>query len=477
MEHQSEADISVAALRELVDGLERRNRVMAAFMEHSTDAIQISDRNMVTVFVNRAYEVLTGIRREEQVGVPVEQLVARGLIAPASACAIVERTKEPCTIVQSFPRTGRSAHVSCRPVYDEQGQIEFYICNDRDLDEIRSLKSELQEVTVLKDKYLSELEALRAQVPDTGSMVVADDAMLQVMSRAARAARADTPVLVLGETGSGKEEVARYIHRNSDRAGGPFVAVACGAIPEALFDSELFGREDRAFNGGRPKPGLLEAAGHGTVFLDKVGELSPEMQAKLLHALQSRSVLRVGGRRPVPLDVRVIAAAGPDLEQLMRQGRFREDLYYRLNVVSIRIPPLRERPGDVIPLAQHFLDQYNAKYGLRKSFSPAARFALLDCRWEGNVRQLKNAVEQAVIVADGDMIGPESLAVSVQGPLSGRPLDENMGLNELLERVELQYLEQYYETCGSIRDAAKKLKMSPTTFLRHKTLLAEKYGG
>lgn len=479
MAQSNDSGADLRALREQVDALRAGNRMMSAFLEYSTDAIQISDRNMVTVFVNRSYEVLTGIRREEQVGVPVSELVERELIAPVSACAIVARTGDPCTIVQTFPRTGRSAHVSCQPVYDEQGQIEFYICNDRDLDEIRSLKSELRQVTGLKDRYLDELEILRSQLPGTGGMVVADEAMLRVMSRAARAARVDSPVLVLGQTGVGKDELVRFIHQNSGRAGAPLVSINCGAIPESLFESEVFGHEGRAPAGpdSRPKAGLLESASHGTVFLDKVGELSLNMQAKLVHVLQSQSFLRVGGSRPIQLDVRIAAATDQDLEQLVRQGLFREDLFYRLNVVSIRIPPLRERLNDVIPLAQHFLEQYNEKYAQHKSFSPGARFALLHCRWEGNVRQLKNAVEQAVIMTDGDVIGPESLALSVDVPLPGAELREDMGLDEMLERVELQYLNQYYETCGSIREAARRLKMSPTTFLRHRTHLTEKYGG
>lgn len=480
MAQLTETDATARALRAQVAELESRIRITTAFMEHSTDAIQISDRNMVTVFVNRAYEVLTGIRREEQVGVPVAELVARGLITPGSACAMVASTREPCTIVQSFPRTGRSAHVSCRPVFDERGEIEFYLCNDRDLDEIKNLRTELQQVTVLKNRYLSELELLRSQLPSTGDMVVSDDAMLKVMSRAARVARVDSPVLVLGETGVGKDEVVRFIHRNSERAGQPLVSINCGAIPEALFESEVFGHEGHAFTGAgsRPKAGLFETADHGTVFLDEVGELSLNMQAKLLHVLQSQSFLRVGGNRPIQLDVRIIAATNQDLEQMVRERRFREDLFYRLNVISIRVPPLRERLNDILPLAQHFLAMYNDKYGLKKEFSPGARFTLLHCRWEGNVRQLKNVVEQAVILTDGDVIRPESLSINVESPsLSGEGLAGDMGLDELLERVELQYLNQYYDSCGSVRDAARRLKMSPTTFLRHKTRLTEKYGG
>ena len=471
--HTPSSEETISQLREQVRKLEERNRMLEAFMEHSTDAIQISDKNMATVFVNHAYEVLTGIRRDEQVGVPVSQLVDKGLITPNSACSIVSQTRTPCTIVQIFPRTGRSVHVSCNPVFDSAGNIEFYLCNDRDLEEIRNLRSELREVTDLKDRYLSELETIKARLPNRGGLIAEDDATLNVLNIASRVARVDATVLVLGETGVGKDEIARFIHRNSSRAGKPFMDVNCGAIPESLFESEVFGYEGNAFTGAgsKPKAGLFEVANHGTIFLDEVGELSLNMQAKLLHVLQNRSFLRVGGNRPIQLDVRIIAATNCDLDK-----KFREDLYYRLNVVSIHIPPLRSRKNDVIPLAQHFLEHYNQKYGLSKTLSPTARFVLLHQPWEGNVRQLRNIIEQAVILTDGDVIRPDSLPVNAGDNLTLYEAGSgDMSLDELLERMELRYLDLYYETYGNVRDAARHLQMSPSTFLRHKTALNKKY--
>ncbi len=474
------AEETAEQLRRQVQSLEERNHMLEAFLEHSADAIQISDRNMSTVFVNRAYEVLTGIRRDEQKGAPVADLVEAGLITPSSACSIVAKTSQPCTIVQTFPRTGRSAHVSCNPVFDKDGRIEYYLCNDRDLDEIRNLRSELRQVTDLKDRYLSELQTVKAQLPNRGGLIAEDEAMLSVLGTAARVARVDATVLVLGETGVGKDEIARFIHRSSARASQPFVDVNCGAIPENLFESELFGYEGHAFTGAgsRPKAGLFEAADHGTIFLDEVGELSLNMQTKLLHVLQSRSFLRVGGNRPIQLDVRIIAATNRDLEKMVREKRFREDLYYRLNVISIHIPPLRGRKNDIIPLAQHFLEHYNNKYGLAKTFSPAARFVLLHHPWEGNVRQLRNVIEQTVILTDGDVIRPDNLPVNAGDSVEMYEAGSgNVSLDELLERMELRYLDLYYETYGNIRAAARHLQMSPTTFLRHRTALRQKYGG
>lgn len=474
--HPVNARSSQGELRQRVLELEEENRVLDAFIENSTDAIQISDRNLVTLRINRAYEILTGIRREELIGVPVEQLVKKHLISE-SCGAIVAKTKKPHTIVQAFPRTGRSAHVSCTPVFDDQGEIEFYICNDRDLDEISSLQQELHKVRNLNDQYLQELESIKAQMWDRNKLIVVDKAMLKVLSLAGRVAKVDSTALLLGETGVGKDEVARFIHQNSSRAGQRFVTINCGAITESLFESELFGHEGHAFTGAgsKAKPGLLEAADHGTLFLDEVGELSLNMQTKLLHVLQNRSFIRVGGNQPVEVDIRVIAATNCDLKEMVEQKRFREDLYYRLNVIPIHIPPLRERKNDIIPLAQHFLDYYNQKYGFHRKLSPSTCFSLLNYQWEGNVRQLKNTIEQAVIITDTDLIQPECLPMNTAGGDPASEVPTQTGLNEMLERMELRYLQTFYDRYGSIRKAAEHLKIPPTTFLRHWENLRKKY--
>ena len=420
-------------LRKRVLDLEEQNRVLDAFIENSTDAIQISDRNLVTLRINRAYEVLTGIRREELVGVPVEQLVKNHLISE-SCGAIVAKTKKPHTIVQTFYRTGRSAHVSCTPVFDSCGEIEFYICNDRDLDEISSLQQELDKIRGLNDQYLQELESIKARMGGQSKLIVADKEMLKVLALAARIAKVDSTALLLGETGVGKDEIARFIHQNSGRSNRRFVPINCAAITESLFES------------------------------------------KLLHVLQNRSFIRVGGNEPIQVDIRVIAATNCDLEEMVQQKRFREDLYYRLNVMPIHIPPLRKRKNDIIPLAQHFLDYYNQKYDFHRKLSPATCFALLNYRWEGNVRQLKNSIEQATIITDTDLIQPESLPMNVAGPEPVQDAPAEAGLNEMLERMELRYLQTFYERYGSIRKAAERLKLPPTTFLRHWERLRQKYG-
>ena len=457
--------------------LSERCHVLDMFIENSQDAIQISDRNLITLRVNRAYEVLTGIKREELIGVPVETLVKKRLISE-SCGALVAKTKKPQTIVQTFFRTGRSAHVSCSPVFDSNGEIEFFVCNDRDLDEISNLQSDLMETRRLNEQYITELESLKHQSTNFGNMVVEDEAMIKVLTLAKRIAKVDSTALLLGETGVGKDEVAHFIHNNSDRRDHNFVAVNCGAITESLFESELFGYEPHAFTGAsnKRKAGFFEVADHGTLFLDEIGELSMAMQTKLLRVLQSHTFIRVGGNEPIYTDVRIIAATNSNLEEMVKERKFREDLYYRLSVIPIHIPPLRERRNDIIPLAQHFLRVFNQKYGFNKKLSSSAYYLLLSNHWEGNVRQLRNVIEQSVIITDSDVITPEFVPIKADVPaLFPTDISISGGLKEMLEQVELQYLNEYYAKYNNIRDAAEQLKMSPTTFLRRKTQLTEKY--
>ncbi|NKE43309.1 sigma-54-dependent Fis family transcriptional regulator [Roseomonas frigidaquae] len=248
--------------------------------------------------------------------------------------------------------------------------------------------------------------------------VARDPAMLAVLARAAQVARADASVLITGESGTGKEVLARHIHAASRRASGPFVALNCAALPETLLESELFGHEKGAFSGAvAMRKGKFEQADGGTLLLDEVGEMDPRLQAKLLRAIQEREVDRLGGMRPVRVDVRILAATNRDLVAEVRAGRFREDLYFRLDVVRMRLPALRERVADILPLAEHFARRFADANGLpRRMLSPAARATLAAHRWPGNVRELENAVHRAVLLAEGHEIGPEAVELTPAEP-------------------------------------------------------------
>jgi DNA-binding NtrC family response regulator len=247
--------------------------------------------------------------------------------------------------------------------------------------------------------------------------VALDPAMLALLARATQVARAEASVLITGESGTGKEVVARHVHAASRRARGPFVAVNCAALPEAMLESELFGHEKGAFTGAvAARRGRFEQAEGGTLLLDEIGEMDARLQAKLLRAIQEKEIDRLGGTRPLRVDVRILAATNRDLLAEVRAGRFREDLFFRLDVVRLRIPPLRERPADILPLAEHFRARYAAANGLDVTgFSAMARRALQSHPWPGNVRELENAVHRAVLLAEGSEIGAEAIELTPAG--------------------------------------------------------------
>ncbi len=263
------------------------------------------------------------------------------------------------------------------------------------------------------DLIIAMLEAASGEAEAAGP-VAQDPAMTALLGRAAQLARAEAGVLITGESGTGKEVLARHLHALSRRAKGPFVAVNCAALPEALLESELFGHEKGAFSGAvASRKGKFEQADGGTLLLDEIGEMDPRLQAKLLRAIQEREIDRLGGASPVRVDVRILAATNRDLSAKVARGRFREDLFFRLNVVALRIPALRERPADILPLAEHFALRYAHANGVpARAFSPAARAMLLAHPWPGNVRELENTVHRAVLLAEGREIGHEAVELA-----------------------------------------------------------------
>jgi Nif-specific regulatory protein len=257
----------------------------------------------------------------------------------------------------------------------------------------------------------SEVRRLQHDLEIESDLLGESAAMVELRNRIARVAPADTTVLVLGESGTGKELVARALHRGSARAGKPFVAINCAALSETLLESELFGHEKGAFTGAiAQKPGKLETAKGGTVFLDEIGEIPLAIQVKLLRVLQQREMERVGGTKTIPLDFRLVAATNRNLEEAVRRNTFRQDLYYRLNVVTLRTPALRTRSEDILPLAQHFAARFGERCRRRiTGISPQARALLRSYDWPGNVRQLENAIEHAVVLGSSDTIMAEDL--------------------------------------------------------------------
>lgn len=310
----------------------------------------------------------------------------------------------------------------------------------------------------------TELEQMRSvAIASVGIGLGASPVMQEVMRTVGKVAQSDVSVLITGETGTGKELVAQEIHRRSPRAKGPFVAINCGAIPEQLLESELFGHVRGAFTGAvANKPGRIQAAQGGTIFLDEIGEMPMPLQVKLLRVLQERVILRVGDSRPEPVDVRVLSATHRDLGSEIRAGRFREDLYYRLNVVQVQLPPLRERGDDVLLLARSFLRRFADELKLpQRSLSQSAELAIRRFGWPGNVRQLENHIKKALVMADREQLEPEDLG------LLSQQVAEILPLADAKERFARQYVLDTLALCGGNRTrAAQSLGVDPRTVFR-----------
>jgi transcriptional regulator with GAF, ATPase, and Fis domain len=312
----------------------------------------------------------------------------------------------------------------------------------------------------LDNRLLSEkLEAMRF-----GDIIGSCAAMQEVFKKVQKIATTDISVLITGETGTGKELIAREVHRRSARLKGPFVTINCGAIPENLLESELFGHVKGSFTGAvANKPGKFHAADGGTIFLDEIGEMPLNLQVKILRALQEKVVVRVGETRPEPVDIRVLAATNRNLEHEIKNGRFREDLYYRLNVVNIHLPPLRDRGDDVLVIAKYLLNRYMGEFGgTVKGFSPNAVIAIKKFGWPGNIRQLENHLKKACVLADKALVGPEDLG------LTADVMPAILQLADAKEKFQREYINQVLElNNGNRTKTARDLGVDPRTIFRH----------
>ena len=375
-------------------------------------------------------------------------------------------TKQRATKEQHLLRSGRTSYTTSTPVFTD-GVLTMVVSNNRDFCEIERMRAQLEESQKVAATYRDQIKRMQEELLPQAEIIANDPETLNLIYRANKVAKVDTSVLITGETGVGKEEYAKYIHRMSNRSSQPFIRVNCAAISSSLIESELFGYEKGAFTGANSsgKRGLFEVADNGTIFLDEIGELPLLMQAKLLRVLQEQELLRVGGTAPIKINVRVISATNRDLKQMIREQTFREDLFYRLSVVSLEIPPLRERRNDIFPLIQHFITELNNKYGFHKTLTPDAFQVLKSYSFPGNVRELKNCLEEAVVMSEDDRLTRDSFSCLLQGHIvpcadGERPLDD------ILLDIEYQYLTNALQEEGSIRKAAARLQMSSTTFAR-----------
>jgi PAS domain S-box-containing protein len=436
-------------------------------LESSFDGIYITNGDAITIFANHSYESITGLGREEVLGKNMRDLVDRKVI-DRSGTLLALKNHGAITLEQKIC-TGKRAIITSTPSYDAAGKPLIVVTNVRNIMELHARGERPVQEKGLTQKQLSETELIRGQV--FGGILTSDPVMLDKLLLAGKVARLSTAVLLLGETGVGKEKVAAYIHQNSPRRHERFIKINCGSISEQLAESELFGYEPGAFTGAssRGKPGLFEAADRGTLFLDEIGELSMDLQVKLLRVIQEHEVLRVGSTQPKRADVRIIAATNQNLDDMVAQKRFRQDLFYRINVFPIYIPPLRERPGDILPLSHAILEEFNRQHGLKKELTRDAECELQNYSWPGNIRELRNIIERAAIISTGNEIFPQDLALTKEpSHLSPIHFLQNgpVVLKDILQNLEGEYIAHAYKVHKNIRRAAACLSMDPATFLR-----------
>lgn len=375
-------------LQQKIKELEKVNRELDAIIENSYDGIYITDTKGVTLKTNSAIKRITGIPKEYYIGKKVDKLIKRGILENSVTHKVVKQKRTVSLIQHNF--AGKETLMTGNPVFNEEGEIEKVVTNIRDLSDLYELHTELRKATELNDKYKKELERLKRSTTENGFVVYSEQLKI-IYDMAERIANVDATVLILGETGVGKDVLAKHIYNKSIRSNdGDFIKVNCGAIPPDLLESELFGYESGAFTGAnrKGKPGMFELADKGILFLDEIGELSMPLQVKLLRAIQEREIQRIGGTKTKKVDVRVIAATNRNLKEMVLKGDFREDLYYRLNVIPIEIPPLRDRRDDILPLIEVFFSRTCQKYDIKKELDPELKDFFYRYDWPGNVREL-----------------------------------------------------------------------------------------
>lgn len=430
-------------------------------LDSISDAIFIDDAQGYTIWINKASEELYKIKRKDIIGKHVSFLEQEGIFTPSVARIVMEQKKEVSTIHEN--KDGKRLLTTGIPIMDADNNMSKIITTTHDITELINLQNELESVQ-------NTLSGLKAQ-GDYSDIVANSPSMYNVIQLTRRLSNIDSTVLITGESGVGKGVIAKLLHENGSRKSHPFVKVNCGAIPENLIESELFGYESGAFTGSRKdgKKGLFETAEKGTIFLDEISELPLNLQVKLLQVIQEREITKVGGVDSIPIDVRIISATNTDLMALVHEGKFREDLYYRLNVVPISIPPLRERPEDIIPMIRIFLNQYNKKLKEHKEIDSKTIAILMKYTWPGNVRELQNIIERLVITTKGTMILPENLPSFIHETTSGIDIASTAvvkSLKKALDHAEREILLKTQEKYITTRAMAKALGVSQPTVVR-----------
>lgn len=454
------------SLQEQLEIALQKIKELTQILNSSYDEIFVTDAEGNVLFVSDSCKYFTGLPPESFIHKNIFELVEKGIITDSVTIKTMQ-TQTVQSNEQNYPN-GKTVLATAKPVFDDEGKLYRIVTNSRDISELVEMKRRLAEIHALQQENLDE--AIIEKAVGRQKLITQSKNMVNTLKLADRVAPLDSSIFIHGESGVGKGVLARIIHEYSPRNGHSFVQVNCGAIPESLLESELFGYEAGAFTGANKqgKTGLVEMADGGTLFLDEIGEMPLELQVKILHLVQDKTFKKVGGTTEKHVDIRIISATNKDLLQMIEEKKFRQDLYYRLHVVPLRIPPLRKRKQDILVLTDYFLNQFNQKYSQQIELDENAKLLLQLQKWRGNVRELENFIEQIVVTANKPLISIEDLPFAIDHRISH---ENSLSLQQLplkraVEETEKQVLTYALKKYKSTRKMAKALGVNQTTIMR-----------
>ena len=447
-------------LEGLFDILSPKNNLVLA------DDMMLSDADGIIRRVSENYERNFGFTHDSIVGKSAFDLEANGTFRPCITAEVI-RQKKKITATQTINHTHKNVMTVGIPLFDQNGVLKYAVCfNTVSMEQINTIQQNYRHLQDSLQQYTQEIAELRLRATAT-DLVVKSPAMQRLWTLILNTANTKANILITGETGVGKSAVAKAIHAISNRANGPFIEVNCAVLHENFIESELFGYEKGAFTGAASagKIGKIELANHGTLFLDEIGELPPHIQSKLLQLIQEKTIERVSGTKRIELDFRLLVATNRNLEEEVQRGLFRSDLFYRLNVIRVHIPPLRQRPEDILPLAYQFLERFCREYGKQLTLSPRFVSFLEQFSWPGNVRQLENLMERLVITSQDPILDTTALPLDY-GADTAAPASTRGTLEERMSAYEGQIIRESYHRCRTTVAVAKDLGISQATAAR-----------
>ncbi len=446
-------------------------RELDTIINSSSDGLFVCDADANVIRMNPASEKIHNTPAATIVGRNMRELIESGFIDQSAALEASIRKKRVSMLQNK--EDGYKLISIATPVFDEEGHLIRVVVSERDISEIDNLQRELEEQAAIKDGFRDQMLAMQQAELESQQIIARSPAMIRALQQAIKVANADSSVLILGESGVGKGLIADLIHKNSQRAGHPLIKINCGAIPESLIEAELFGYEKGAFTGAQTtgKMGHFELAHGGTLFLDEIAELPLSSQVKLLRFLEDGQITRLGDTRTRTADVRVLAATHRDLEKMVEEGKFRLDLYYRLNVIPIHVPPLRERHDCIVPLIRHYIETFGQQIGTRKKLTRAALDAMTAYAYPGNVRELMNICERLVVMADTEVLDLTDLPAQITSHAADNHvlidhLPLGTSLQEALDQVERELLKKARQQYRNQTEIAAALKVNQSTIAR-----------